>query len=91
MRRRVMLTEITEQGFWIQYIRSAVETGRRNTTMTVILSLLPRSAASVASLLEHIPGSFTVSLIIDSTSSLLTTSHKPSLAITCRKPNVVIV
>nr|ACN36298.1 unknown [Zea mays] len=50
--------------------------------MTVILSLLPRSAASVANLFEHIPGSLTVSLIIDSTSWLLTTSHRPSLAIT---------
>lgn len=52
--------------------------------MTVMLSLLPRSAASVASLFEHIDGSLTVSLMMDTTSSLLITSQSPSLAITCK-------
>lgn len=48
-----------------------------------MLSLLPRSTASVANLFEHIPASFTVSLIMLTTSLLLITSHNPSLAITC--------
>ncbi|CAA6673196.1 unnamed protein product [Spirodela intermedia] len=38
-----------------------------------MLSLLPRATASVASLLEHMPGSLTVSLMMDTTLSLLTT------------------
>lgn len=55
-----------------------------------MLSLLPRAAASVASLLEHIPGSFTVSLMMDRTSSLLTTSQSPSLAITYSRSNQLL-